>query len=131
MQERCGAWQVGNDVAGGRVEFRVFFPTGPDPEIDAIRVAADFQQTLGGGNWDFARGLPLIQDTFIRPDGHGRALEALVVSRVTTSVTPRLPGGRGRPGQPGLWSAPLVATLTASTSRRTLRMAATASRWRW
>jgi pullulanase len=50
MQERCGAWQVGNDVAGGRVEFRVFFPTGPDPDIDAIRVAADFQQTLGGGN---------------------------------------------------------------------------------
>jgi hypothetical protein len=69
MQERCGAWQVGNDVAGGRVEFRVVFPTGPDPGIDAIRVAADFQQTLGGGNWDFARGLPLIQDTFIRPDG--------------------------------------------------------------
>jgi hypothetical protein len=104
MQERCGAWQVGNDVAGGRVEFRVFFPTGPDPEIDAIRVAADFQQTLGGGNWDFARGLPLIQDALIRPDGRGRALEALVVSRVTTSATPRLPGGRGRPGQPGLWS---------------------------
>lgn len=47
----------------GRIEFRVFFPTGPDPEIDAIRVAGDFQQALGDNNWDFAGGLPLTQDT--------------------------------------------------------------------
>jgi pullulanase len=63
MQARCGAWQVGNDIASGRVEFRVFFPTGPQPEIDAIRVAGDFQQALGDNNWDFAGGLPLTQDT--------------------------------------------------------------------
>jgi hypothetical protein len=31
MQVRCGAWQVGNDIAGGRVDF-VFLPTGPNPE---------------------------------------------------------------------------------------------------
>jgi hypothetical protein len=50
MQARCGAWQVGNDIDRGRIEFRVFFPTGPDPEIDAIRVAGDFQQALGAGS---------------------------------------------------------------------------------
>src|SRR5215218_10698125 len=63
MQARCGAWQVGNDIDRGRIEFRVFFPTGPAPEIDAIRVAGDFQQALGDNNWDFAGGLPLTQDT--------------------------------------------------------------------
>jgi pullulanase len=63
MQERCGAWQVGDDIAGGRAEFRVFFPTGPNPEIDAIRVTGHFQQMLGGSNWDFASGLPLDKDT--------------------------------------------------------------------
>jgi hypothetical protein len=63
MQARCGAWQVGNDIDRGRIEFRVFFPTGPAPEIDAIRVAGDFQQGLGDNNWDFAGGLPLTQDT--------------------------------------------------------------------
>ena len=63
MQARCGAWQDGNDIDRGRIEFRVFFPTGPSPEIGAIRVAGDFQQALGDNNWDFAGGLPLTQDT--------------------------------------------------------------------
>lgn len=51
MVERCGAWQVGDDPAGGAVEFRIFIPAGPDPEVEAIRVAGSFQ------GWDFAGGL--------------------------------------------------------------------------
>jgi hypothetical protein len=41
----------------------MFFPAGPDPEIDAIRVAGDFQQEPGGSNWDFAGGLPQTKDS--------------------------------------------------------------------
>jgi 1,4-alpha-glucan branching enzyme len=74
MSERFGAWQVGNDPAGGAVEFRIFFPDRnrdphqyhPDPVQDAhvegygepniasIQVAGDFQQELAQDNWDFA-----------------------------------------------------------------------------
>jgi pullulanase len=63
MQTRCGAWQVNDDATHGRVEFRMFFPAGPDPEIGTIHVAGNFQQQLGGSNWDFAGGLPLTKDT--------------------------------------------------------------------
>jgi hypothetical protein len=35
MQARCGAWQVGNGIDRGRVEFCVFFPTGPDLETSS------------------------------------------------------------------------------------------------
>jgi pullulanase len=62
MAERCGAWQVGDDPDDGVVEFRVFIPTGPDPHIDSIRVAGDFQAQLGGQDWDFLNGLQLIPD---------------------------------------------------------------------
>jgi 1,4-alpha-glucan branching enzyme len=61
MAERCGAWQVG-DGPDGPVEFRIFFPAGADPEIDAIRVAGDFQHALGGADWDFAAGPALQRD---------------------------------------------------------------------
>jgi pullulanase len=57
MAERCGAWQVGDDPAGGEVEFRIYIPAGPDPEIDAIRVAGSFQ------GWDFPGGLELTKDS--------------------------------------------------------------------
>jgi len=53
MAERCGAWQVGDDPAGGAVEFRIFIPDGADPGIEGIRVAGSFQ------GWDFAGGIPL------------------------------------------------------------------------
>jgi pullulanase len=56
MAERCGAWQVGEDPDGGAVEFRVFIPAGPDPQIEAIRVAGSFQ------GWDFAAGPALAED---------------------------------------------------------------------
>jgi pullulanase len=62
MQERCGAWQVGNEMTEGKIEFRLFFPAGWNPGIDNIRVAGSFQQELGGVNWDFGTGLPLIKD---------------------------------------------------------------------
>ncbi len=59
LDERCGAWQFGGDESGGGLEFRVFFPAGADPHVAAIRVSGDFQQILGGQNWDFTGGLPL------------------------------------------------------------------------
>lgn len=56
MANRCGAWQVGDDIDGGPVEFRILFPHGADPQVTAIRVAGDFQHHLGGQDWDFAGG---------------------------------------------------------------------------
>jgi len=73
MDERCGAWQVGDDVDAGPVEFRIFIPAGPDPGITAIRVAGDFQALLGGPgnarNWDFDAGLPLTVEPRNDPRG--------------------------------------------------------------
>ena len=63
MQEGCGAWHAGGDDNSGEIEFRIFFPTGPDPRIDAIRVTGDFQPALGGQPWDFENGLPLSKST--------------------------------------------------------------------
>lgn len=59
MEERCGAWQFGGDETQGALEFRIFFPAGPDPKVTAIRAAGDFQHALGGQDWDFENGLPL------------------------------------------------------------------------
>jgi hypothetical protein len=64
MQERCGAWQAGGDENSGEIEFRIFLPSSPDPKINAIRVAGDFQPALGGQPWDFENGLPLTKSTF-------------------------------------------------------------------
>src|SRR3954447_23405235 len=60
MVER--GWQVGDDPAGGPVEFRIFIPDGPDPGIEAIRVAGSFQ------GWDFTGGVPLAKDAS-NPEG--------------------------------------------------------------
>lgn len=63
MDERCGAWQVGSDSQRGEIEFRIFFPSGFDPQVDEIRVAGDFQEAIGGQNWDFPGGVLLAKDT--------------------------------------------------------------------
>lgn len=70
MDERCGAWQVGDNQDAGEVEFRVFLPAGPDPGITSIRVAGDFQHHLGSGDWDFDAGLMLSIEP--RQDRRGR-----------------------------------------------------------
>ncbi len=68
MKERCGAFQVGTGREAGEIEFRVFLPNGPDPEIQSIRVAGEFQPYLGGKAWDFASA-PLLLPT--RSDARG------------------------------------------------------------
>jgi len=68
MKERCGAFQVGTDRELAEIEFRVFLPSGPDPEIQSIRVAGEFQPHLGGKAWDFSTG-PLLLPT--RSDARG------------------------------------------------------------
>ena len=68
MKERCGAFQVGTDRELGAIEFRVFLPSGPDPEIQSIRVAGEFQPHVGGKAWDFSTG-PLLLPT--RSDARG------------------------------------------------------------
>lgn len=68
MKERCGAFQVGTGREAGEIEFRVFLPSGPDPEIQSIRVAGEFQPYLGGKAWDFATA-PLLLPT--RSDARG------------------------------------------------------------
>lgn len=61
MANRCGAWQAGGDENTGAIEFRLFFPKGFDPDISSIRVAGDFQNQLGGTDWDFSNGIPLVK----------------------------------------------------------------------
>ena len=68
MKERCGAFQVGTDRELAEIEFRVFLPSGPDPEIQSIRVAGEFQPHIGGKAWDFSTG-PLLLPT--RSDARG------------------------------------------------------------
>jgi pullulanase len=67
IKEQLGAWQIDGDETKGRVQFKLFFPAGFDPKIREIRVAGDFQGTLGGTNWDFPGGLPMTR--IDRPEG--------------------------------------------------------------
>jgi len=60
MANRLGAWQVGDDPAQGKVEFKIFFPQGFDPQITSIRVAGDFQSQISpNADWDFPNGFAL------------------------------------------------------------------------
>jgi hypothetical protein len=68
MNEKFGAWQVGDDPDQGAVQFKLLFPdrtkspsqyearpgqpTYGDPQIVAIRVVGDFMSALGLMNWD-------------------------------------------------------------------------------
>src|SRR6187431_167241 len=61
MRNRCGAWQSGGDATGGAIEFRLFFPKDFDPDLSSIQVVGSFQSELGGSDWDFAGGLPLVR----------------------------------------------------------------------
>jgi 1,4-alpha-glucan branching enzyme len=68
ITERLGAWQVGDDPNNGRVQFRLYFPAGFDPQIQSIRVAGNFQQQAGGAaDWDFPGGFAMTSET--RPEG--------------------------------------------------------------
>jgi 1,4-alpha-glucan branching enzyme len=69
IEERFGAWQVGDDRDQGPLEFKLFFPDRqreenqfrddvgvPDygnPKIAGIQVVGDFQAHLGQTEWDF------------------------------------------------------------------------------
>jgi len=79
VQEQLGAWQVDGDTQKGKVQFKLFFPAGFDPQIREIRVAGDFQAQLGGANWNFAEGLPLARTE--RPEG-------AFLSGITTAELP-------------------------------------------
>ncbi len=68
MEARCGAWQVGDEEAGGPVEFRVFYPAGVDPHVTRLRVIGTFQAALGGTAWDEATAL----DLSVEPAGDPR-----------------------------------------------------------
>ena len=89
MDERFGAWQVGEYQNKGRVCFKLFFPDRTkdssqygstrkiltpdggekeeiipdygDPKILTIQVAGDFQQHLGQANWDFTAAPMLVK----------------------------------------------------------------------
>ena len=68
MSNKLGAWQVGNDSDKGKVEFKLFFPTGFDPQIASIQVAGDFQSKISSNaDWDFISGFHLTQRT--APEG--------------------------------------------------------------
>jgi 1,4-alpha-glucan branching enzyme len=61
MDSRLGAWQVGDDENAGAVEFKVFFPSGPDPHVASLKVTGDFQAQLGQTNWDWTTAPALTQ----------------------------------------------------------------------
>jgi pullulanase/glycogen debranching enzyme len=50
MNEKLGAWQVGDGEKSGKAQFRIFFPkedTGLQHNIKSIQVCGDFQKALG------------------------------------------------------------------------------------
>jgi len=60
MKEHLGAWQVDDNRAKGRAQFKLFFPDEFDPQIKSIRVAGTFQRQISSvSNWDFEAGFPL------------------------------------------------------------------------
>lgn len=81
MTEHFAAWQVGNDIDGGPVEFKLFFPDRAvdpsqyaaqpedgrpvtdygDPKIKSIQVAGNFQRHLAQKDWDFAAAPQMIK----------------------------------------------------------------------
>lgn len=67
MQERLGAWQTSGDETSGNVSFKLFFPSGFDPQIQSVRVGGSFQHHLGTPDWDFDAGPPLQRN--IRQEG--------------------------------------------------------------
>jgi hypothetical protein len=72
MKNRLGAWQAGDDRTKGKVEFKLFFPKGPHPQIAGIRVAGNFQKQISPHpDWSFKRGFPLESTT--TPDGTFRS----------------------------------------------------------
>lgn len=68
IKEKLGAWQIDGDERQGKVQFKLFFPSGFEPHIQEIRVAGDFQSQLHGVDWDFANGLPMTRS--VHPEGH-------------------------------------------------------------
>lgn len=54
MKEKLGAWQVGNNIESGKVQFKIFFPKDSlQHNIKSIQVCGDFQKLLGlGQKWD-------------------------------------------------------------------------------
>jgi 1,4-alpha-glucan branching enzyme len=67
MDERLGAWQIGDAVDVGAVEFKLFFPAGADPHITSIRVPGSFQSELGQPAWDFLNAPNMVQQP--HPEG--------------------------------------------------------------
>ncbi|HEY0582561.1 MAG TPA: alpha-amylase, partial [Chloroflexota bacterium] len=67
MDERLGAWQIGDAVDAGAVEFKLFLPAGADPHITSIRVPGSFQSELGQPAWDFLSAPSLVQQP--HPEG--------------------------------------------------------------
>ena len=83
MSERFGAWQVGDDVAKGPAEFKLFIPDRSkdpaqylaerivggqpvpdfgDAKIASVRVAGSFQSFLGQPDWDFDAAPLMVRD---------------------------------------------------------------------
>src|SRR5438874_2317972 len=50
MQQRCGAWQIGDNADRGAAQFKLFFPRGSDPHIASIKVVGSFQNQLPTGD---------------------------------------------------------------------------------
>src|ERR1700732_2780054 len=78
MDERFGAWQVGDDPNQGAVQFKLFFPDRAksssqyvahpnkpnygNPQIASIRVVGDFMRSLGLQSWIGSIAPPLLRD---------------------------------------------------------------------
>jgi 1,4-alpha-glucan branching enzyme len=54
IEQKLGA--VISDNNSFQIQFRLFFPSDPDPQIASIRVAGSFQSKIGGQDWSFDTG---------------------------------------------------------------------------
>lgn len=60
MENKLGAWQIGEDTDKGKAEFKIFFPIGWNPQITSICVGGDFQSQISSNpNWYFPSGFEL------------------------------------------------------------------------
>ena len=80
VDEQLGAVQIGGGRDAGRVQFRLFFPAGVDPQIQEIRVAGSFQRQAGGVDWDFDGGPSLVRTQAAEGDFWTLALPAVLTA---------------------------------------------------
>ena len=89
--------QFGAVVTGQQVEFRLFLPNerlfsnGGDPQIKEIRVRGDFQNKIGGADWDFGSAPQMARGDFTCRDVGTNFVEDVNGATIGTLYTLTIP----------------------------------------